>query len=67
MELSPDEELPIGLVLNQDFANFARSQRGLHQPGLTAPDGVADRGVPDREPAPEPRAVPRIAPTELGT
>jgi choline monooxygenase len=35
IELSPDEELPIGLVLNQDFANFARSQRGLHQPGLT--------------------------------
>jgi nitrite reductase/ring-hydroxylating ferredoxin subunit len=35
LELSPDSELPIGLVLNQDFANFARSQRGLHQPGLT--------------------------------
>ena len=35
IELSPDEELPIGLILNQDFANFARSQRGLHQPGLT--------------------------------
>jgi len=35
IELSPDDELPIGLVLNQDFANFARSQRGLHQPGLT--------------------------------
>jgi choline monooxygenase len=35
IELSPDEELPIGLVLNQDFANFGRSQRGLHQPGLT--------------------------------
>ena len=34
VELSPDSELPIGLVLNQDFANFARSQRGLHQPGL---------------------------------
>jgi choline monooxygenase len=35
LELSPDEELPIGLILNQDFANFGRSQRGLHQPGLT--------------------------------
>jgi len=35
VELSPDEDLPIGLILNQDFANFARSQRGLHQPGLT--------------------------------
>jgi len=35
VELSPDEELPIGLILNQDFANFARSQRGLHQPGFT--------------------------------
>ena len=34
-QLSPDEELPIGLILNQDFANFARSQRGLHQPGFT--------------------------------
>jgi len=33
--LSPDDGLPIGLVLNQDFANFGRSQRGLHQPGLT--------------------------------
>ena len=35
MELSPEGNLPIGLILNQDFANFARSQRGLHQPGLT--------------------------------
>ncbi len=35
IDLPPDEELPIGLILNQDFANFARSQRGLHQPGLT--------------------------------
>jgi len=35
VELSPDGDLPIGLILNQDFANFARSQRGLHQPGLT--------------------------------
>lgn len=35
LELSPEGELPLGLVLNQDFANFARSQRGLHQPGLT--------------------------------
>ena len=34
-ELSPEGELPLGLILNQDFANFARSQRGLHQPGLT--------------------------------
>jgi nitrite reductase/ring-hydroxylating ferredoxin subunit len=36
IELAADEELPIGLILNQDFANFARSQRGLHQPGLTS-------------------------------
>jgi choline monooxygenase len=35
LELSPDGELPLGLILNQDFANFGRSQRGLHQPGLT--------------------------------
>jgi phenylpropionate dioxygenase-like ring-hydroxylating dioxygenase large terminal subunit len=35
LELSPEGELPLGLILNQDFANFARSQRGLHQPGLT--------------------------------
>ena len=35
MELSPDAELPIGLVINQDCDNFARTQRGLHQPGLT--------------------------------
>ncbi|MDP9333840.1 MAG: aromatic ring-hydroxylating dioxygenase subunit alpha, partial [Actinomycetota bacterium] len=35
VELSPDGDLPIGLILNQDFANFGNSQRGLHQPGLT--------------------------------
>jgi choline monooxygenase len=35
IELSPEGELPLGLILNQDFANFGRSQRGLHQPGLT--------------------------------
>ena len=35
LELSPVGELPLGLILNQDFANFARSQRGLHQPGFT--------------------------------
>ena len=29
------DSVPLGLVLNQDFGNFARSQRGLHQPGLT--------------------------------
>jgi choline monooxygenase len=33
--LPPDGELPVGLVLNQDVGNFARNQRGLHQPGLT--------------------------------
>jgi hypothetical protein len=35
IELPVDQDLPIGLVLNQDLGNFARSQRGLHQPGLT--------------------------------
>ncbi len=35
IELEPGADLPIGLVLNQDLGNFARSQRGLHQPGLT--------------------------------
>jgi nitrite reductase/ring-hydroxylating ferredoxin subunit len=35
LELSPETELPLGLILNQDYANFGRSQRGLHQPGLT--------------------------------
>ena len=34
LEVDPDAELPLGLVLNQDLANFARSQKGLHQPGL---------------------------------
>jgi phenylpropionate dioxygenase-like ring-hydroxylating dioxygenase large terminal subunit len=29
------ETLPLGLVLDQDFKNFARAQRGMHQPGLT--------------------------------
>ena len=33
--LPADAEVPGGLVLNQDAGNFARSQRGLHQPGLT--------------------------------
>jgi phenylpropionate dioxygenase-like ring-hydroxylating dioxygenase large terminal subunit len=33
--LPPDSQLPTGLVLNQDVANFARTQRGLRQPGLT--------------------------------
>jgi choline monooxygenase len=35
IDLPPDQELPIGLILNQDYANFRRSQRGLHQPGFT--------------------------------
>lgn len=35
IELDADGDLPLGLVLNQDVANFARAQRGLHQPGLT--------------------------------
>jgi choline monooxygenase len=35
MTFGPDNDLPIGLVLDQDFKNFARSQRGMHQPGLT--------------------------------
>jgi nitrite reductase/ring-hydroxylating ferredoxin subunit len=33
--LGPDEELPLGLVLGQDVANFERAHRGMHQPGLT--------------------------------
>jgi hypothetical protein len=35
MELPADAEPPFGLVINQDVRNFARTQRGLHQPGLT--------------------------------
>jgi len=35
MELPPDADPPFGLVINQDCDNFARTQRGLHQPGLT--------------------------------
>jgi hypothetical protein len=30
-----DSDPPLGLVLSQDVANFARTQRGLHQPGFT--------------------------------
>jgi nitrite reductase/ring-hydroxylating ferredoxin subunit len=30
-----DGDLPLGLVLSQDVKNFARAQRGLHQPGFT--------------------------------
>jgi choline monooxygenase len=33
--LPPDAEPPFGMVLNQDVGNFARTQRGLHQPGFT--------------------------------
>jgi choline monooxygenase len=33
-EIDADAEMPLGLVLNQDVANFARSQRGMHQPAL---------------------------------
>jgi hypothetical protein len=33
--LPADAEPPFGLVLNQDVGNFARTQRGLHQPGFT--------------------------------
>ena len=35
IELDPSGDLPLGIVLNQDLANFAGSQRGMHQPGLT--------------------------------
>jgi nitrite reductase/ring-hydroxylating ferredoxin subunit len=35
LELGPDEEPPLGLVLNQDVANFERAHRGMRQPGLT--------------------------------
>jgi choline monooxygenase len=35
VEVPADGDLPIGLVLDQDFKNFARSQKGLHSPGLT--------------------------------
>jgi nitrite reductase/ring-hydroxylating ferredoxin subunit len=31
----PGGDIPLGLVLSQDVANFARAQRGLHQPGFT--------------------------------
>jgi choline monooxygenase len=33
--VNADDDLPLGLILDQDFKNFARSQRGMHQPGLT--------------------------------
>jgi len=33
--LPTDGELPLGLILNQDVGNFARAQRGMHQPGFT--------------------------------
>ena len=33
--LAADDELPLGLVLGQDVANFERAQRGMRQPGLT--------------------------------
>ncbi len=34
-ELPDDADPPFGLVINQDIGNFARTQRGLHQPGFT--------------------------------
>jgi len=33
--LGPDDEPPLGIVLNQDVANFERAHRGMRQPGLT--------------------------------
>ena len=33
--LPPEADPPFGMVLNQDVGNFARTQRGLHQPGFT--------------------------------
>jgi choline monooxygenase len=35
LELGPDDEPPLGIVLNQDVANFERAHRGMRQPGLT--------------------------------
>jgi hypothetical protein len=35
IEVAEDDDLPLGLVLDQDFKNFARAQRGMHQPGMT--------------------------------
>jgi hypothetical protein len=35
MYVDEGRDLPLGLVLDQDFKNFARAQRGMHQPGLT--------------------------------
>lgn len=33
--LEPGDELPLGLVLNQDVSNFERAHRGMYQPGFT--------------------------------
>jgi nitrite reductase/ring-hydroxylating ferredoxin subunit len=33
--LAADDDLPLGLVLGQDVANFERAHRGMRQPGLT--------------------------------
>ena len=33
--LPPDQDPPLGLVLNQDAGQIGRAQRGLHQPGFT--------------------------------
>jgi nitrite reductase/ring-hydroxylating ferredoxin subunit len=35
LALQPDDDLPLGLVLGQDVANFERAQRGMQQPGFT--------------------------------
>src|SRR5262249_2372845 len=35
VDVAEGDTLPLGLVLDQDFKNFARAQRGMHQPGLT--------------------------------
>ena len=35
VDLDPAAQPPFGLVINQDVANFARAQRGMHQPGFT--------------------------------
>jgi hypothetical protein len=52
------EQLPLGLVLDQDFKKLRASTTRDAPTGPDAPHPLGDRGVPDRQPPPEPGRVP---------
>ena len=57
----PPDQADFGLVLNQDVANF-RAGPARAAPTRLHPPHALERGVPDHQPAPQPRALPRHHP-----